>query len=200
MPKWCAQPSGGAADDRCSTPVDAARTRHGPPAAVRTGAGRPAASPSTAARSAPGDLFVALKGPNFDGHDFVADALAKGAAAAMVARPPAGFADDAPLLLVADTFAALRELGRGRPRPCRCPRRRHHRQRRQDRHQGGAAPGAGPAGADARQRRQPQQPLGRAAQPRPHAGTAAFARVRDRHEPCGRDRAADARWSGRMSP
>ena len=36
---------------------------------------------------APGDLFVALKGPRFDGHDFVAAALSGGAAAAMVDRP-----------------------------------------------------------------------------------------------------------------
>jgi UDP-N-acetylmuramoyl-tripeptide--D-alanyl-D-alanine ligase len=36
---------------------------------------------------APGDLFVALKDAR-DGHDFVADALAKGAAAAMVSRVP----------------------------------------------------------------------------------------------------------------
>ena len=26
---------------------------------------------------APGDLFVALKGPNFDGHDFLADAFSR---------------------------------------------------------------------------------------------------------------------------
>ncbi len=61
---------------------------------------------------APGDLFVALAGPNFDGHEFVADALKRGAAAAMVARVPAGVAADAPLLQVADTLAALVELGR----------------------------------------------------------------------------------------
>jgi UDP-N-acetylmuramoyl-tripeptide--D-alanyl-D-alanine ligase len=60
---------------------------------------------------AAGDLFVALAGPNFDGHDFVADALAKGAAAALVSRPPPGVADDAPLLSVADTQAALEALG-----------------------------------------------------------------------------------------
>ena len=30
----------------------------------------------------PGDLFIALKGPNFDGHDFVAAALRDGAAGA----------------------------------------------------------------------------------------------------------------------
>ena len=61
---------------------------------------------------APGDLFVALAGPNFDGHDFVADALKRGAAAAMVARSPPGVGADAPLLQVADTLAALIELGR----------------------------------------------------------------------------------------
>ena len=38
---------------------------------------------------APGDLFVALKGPNFDGHDFLDAAYAAGAAAAStVMRPP----------------------------------------------------------------------------------------------------------------
>ena len=35
----------------------------------------------------PGDLFIALKDVR-DGHDFVADALGKGAAAAMVSRIP----------------------------------------------------------------------------------------------------------------
>ncbi len=34
-----------------------------------------------------GELFVALSGPNFDGHDFVAAAAQRGAAAAVVARP-----------------------------------------------------------------------------------------------------------------
>ncbi|MGE0723358.1 MAG: UDP-N-acetylmuramoylalanyl-D-glutamyl-2,6-diaminopimelate--D-alanyl-D-alanine ligase [Alphaproteobacteria bacterium] len=64
-----------------------------------------------------GDLFVALSGPTFDGHDFVADALARGAAAAIVQRVPAGVADDAPLVVVDDTLAALTALGRaGRDR------------------------------------------------------------------------------------
>jgi len=58
-----------------------------------------------------GDLFVALAGPNFDGHDFAAAALQAGAAAAIVSRRPAGLADDAPLLEVADTMDALRALG-----------------------------------------------------------------------------------------
>ena len=60
----------------------------------------------------PGDLFIALAGPKFDGHDFVAAALERGAAAALVARVPTGIAADAPLLLVPDTMAALEDLGR----------------------------------------------------------------------------------------
>lgn len=60
---------------------------------------------------AAGDLFVALAGPNHDGHDYVAAALAAGAAAAMVQRVPPGLAADAPLLVVADTLEALRALG-----------------------------------------------------------------------------------------
>src|SRR5258708_2415514 len=61
---------------------------------------------------AAGDLFVALAGPKFDGHDFVADALARSAAAALIARVPDGVAEGAPLLVVADTMSALEELGR----------------------------------------------------------------------------------------
>jgi UDP-N-acetylmuramoyl-tripeptide--D-alanyl-D-alanine ligase len=59
---------------------------------------------------APGDLFVALRDRR-DGHDFVADALARGAAAALVDRDPPGIAADAPLLRVADTLAGLQALG-----------------------------------------------------------------------------------------
>jgi UDP-N-acetylmuramoyl-tripeptide--D-alanyl-D-alanine ligase len=61
---------------------------------------------------APGDLFIALTGPNFDGHTFVADALKKGAAAALVAKRPEGVDANAPLLVVADTQRALDDLGR----------------------------------------------------------------------------------------
>jgi UDP-N-acetylmuramoyl-tripeptide--D-alanyl-D-alanine ligase len=60
----------------------------------------------------PGDLFVALAGPNFDGHDFVADALRRGAAAALVHRVPTNVTDDASLLTVADTQGWLEALGR----------------------------------------------------------------------------------------
>ncbi len=65
---------------------------------------------------APGDLFIALKAAR-DGHDFVADALARGAAAAMVSRVPEGLPADAPLLVVPDVQRALEDLGRaGRAR------------------------------------------------------------------------------------
>lgn len=60
---------------------------------------------------APGDLFVALKATR-DGHGFVGQALAKGAAAALVTHRPEGVAEDAPLLLVPDVQAALEALGR----------------------------------------------------------------------------------------
>ncbi|MFA7239840.1 MAG: UDP-N-acetylmuramoyl-tripeptide--D-alanyl-D-alanine ligase [Sulfuricellaceae bacterium] len=81
---------------------------------------------------APGDLFVALHGENFDGRDFVTQAIAQGAVAAMVDRNqgsgirnqasedrrqrtedrlnlPADW-DDVPLLVVSDTRLALGSL------------------------------------------------------------------------------------------
>ncbi|RMA43114.1 UDP-N-acetylmuramoyl-tripeptide--D-alanyl-D-alanine ligase [Rhodophyticola porphyridii] len=58
----------------------------------------------------PGDLFVALKDVR-DGHDFVAQALEKGAAAALVSRRPDDVAAEAPLLIVPDVLAALADLG-----------------------------------------------------------------------------------------
>ncbi len=58
----------------------------------------------------PGDLFIALKAAR-DGHDFVAQALAKGAAAALVSHHPEGVAPDAPLLIVPDVMAGLTALG-----------------------------------------------------------------------------------------
>ncbi len=61
--------------------------------------------------TAPGDLFVAIEGPENDGHAFVAQALAAGASAAAVHRRPPGIGPDAPLLEVADTLDALHMLG-----------------------------------------------------------------------------------------
>lgn len=57
-----------------------------------------------------GDLFVALKDVR-DGHDFVAQALAKGAGAALVSHVPEGVAKDAPLLIVEDVLRGLEQLG-----------------------------------------------------------------------------------------
>ncbi|WP_299294024.1 UDP-N-acetylmuramoyl-tripeptide--D-alanyl-D-alanine ligase [uncultured Tateyamaria sp.] len=57
-----------------------------------------------------GDLFVALKAAR-DGHEFVAQALEKGAAAALVTHVPDGVAQDAPLLIVEDVLTALEALG-----------------------------------------------------------------------------------------
>lgn len=61
---------------------------------------------------AKGDLFIALEGPNHDGHDYVAQALKDGAAAAMVHRIPADLPEGAPLLIVEDTLKGLQDLGR----------------------------------------------------------------------------------------
>ncbi len=64
----------------------------------------------------PGDLFVALKDVR-DGHDFVADALSKGAAGALVSRIPEGCSETDPLLVVSDVLDGLTALGRaGRQR------------------------------------------------------------------------------------
>ncbi len=56
-----------------------------------------------------GALFVAIKGENFDGHDFVADAHAKGAAGALVSHPA-----EVPLpqLTVTDTRIAFGKIAR----------------------------------------------------------------------------------------
>jgi UDP-N-acetylmuramoyl-tripeptide--D-alanyl-D-alanine ligase len=59
----------------------------------------------------PGDLFVALKDVR-DGHEFVADAFARGAAAALVSRDYAPAAATGPLVRVDEPLAALQRLGR----------------------------------------------------------------------------------------
>ena len=56
------------------------------------------------------DLFVAIDGPNFDGHDLVSGAMEAGAAAAIISRHPEGLPKTAPLLVVANTMDALRAL------------------------------------------------------------------------------------------
>ena len=59
----------------------------------------------------PGEMFVALKGDRRDGHDFVAEAVRRGASGMMVERVPENFPTDAPLLVVPDTLAGLTALG-----------------------------------------------------------------------------------------
>jgi len=59
----------------------------------------------------PGTLFVAVRGPRFDGHDFLAEAAARGAAAALVHRDAAA-PPGLPLVRVADTTRGLRDLAR----------------------------------------------------------------------------------------
>ena len=71
---------------------------------------------------AAGGLFVALRGERFDGHDHLAEAAARGAAAAIVseawlAARPAGAAPPLPALSVQDPLAALGAVAR------------HHRRR-----------------------------------------------------------------------
>ena len=58
-----------------------------------------------------GDLFIALPGERFDGHDFVVSALEKGAVAALVQSGRAIPADSRRLLYVEDTLRALQSLG-----------------------------------------------------------------------------------------
>src|SRR4029453_3380081 len=65
----------------------------------------------------PGDLFVAIRGERFDGHEFVAAAVAPAAAGAGVTvapdLPEAGKAGPAPLVIhVADTTRALQDGAR----------------------------------------------------------------------------------------
>lgn len=60
-----------------------------------------------------GMLFVALRGQNFDGHAFLADAVARGAAGVIVDAPGAqGAPSTVPVLVVDDTAAALSVLAR----------------------------------------------------------------------------------------
>ncbi len=59
-----------------------------------------------------GDLFFAIRGENFDGHDFISDAAAKGVACAIVDRRFNCSSTDLPLVIVEDTVKALGELAR----------------------------------------------------------------------------------------
>jgi UDP-N-acetylmuramoyl-tripeptide--D-alanyl-D-alanine ligase len=55
-----------------------------------------------------GELFIPLRGPNFDGHDFLVRALRRGASACLSEEVIAGF--PVPVIQVADTLTALGDL------------------------------------------------------------------------------------------
>src|SRR5581483_3313068 len=64
----------------------------------------------------PGDLFVALVGERFDAHDFIRDAVAKGAAGVVISKIEAGKGIGVPVYEVRDTLVALGALGTFRRR------------------------------------------------------------------------------------
>ncbi len=69
---------------------------------------------STDSRNLPaGCLFIALRGDSFDGHEFVADAVAKGAGCLMLDTLPEGGTElGVPVVLVKDTLYGLQRLAK----------------------------------------------------------------------------------------
>lgn len=59
-----------------------------------------------------GELFIALKGENFDGNEYAADALGAGAAYALVDKGSRYDGTDERIIAVPDTLAALKDLAR----------------------------------------------------------------------------------------
>lgn len=76
-------------------------------------AGRMAGVCTDSRRVAPGELFVALDGERFDGHDYVEAALRAGACAALVRESRAARLAGLPLLLAEDPLAAMSRLAAG---------------------------------------------------------------------------------------
>lgn len=73
-----------------------------------------------------GEFFIALKGPSFDGHDFVADAFARGACGALVSKDYDKKALEkihpAPVLVVVpDTLQAFIDLAKAWRKQLTCP-------------------------------------------------------------------------------
>ena len=64
----------------------------------------------------PGDLFVALVGERFDAHDFLVEAVAKGASGLVVSKPDEARALGVPAYVVPDTLVALGALANYRRR------------------------------------------------------------------------------------
>ncbi len=57
-----------------------------------------------------GDLFIAIRGDNTDGHLFAAKAIENGAVAVVIDQPVAGIPQEK-ILMVGDTFKAMQDLG-----------------------------------------------------------------------------------------
>ncbi len=69
----------------------------------------------------PGDLFLALVGERFDAHDFLEEAVAKGATGLVVSNPAAAAGLGVPVFEVCDTLVALGALGTHRRRVLNTP-------------------------------------------------------------------------------
>ena len=84
----------------------------------------------------PGELFFAVKGERMDGHDFVQQALEKGAAAAVIRKDEmARYPVKTGLMAVDDTLIALQTLGAAVRRLWGKPLVGRYRIHRQDHHQ-----------------------------------------------------------------
>ena len=67
---------------------------------------------------APGDLYFALRGPSHDGHDYVEQAIQKGAAGVVVDHPIEGVRN---AMVVPDTLRALQSMAREADRTSSTP-------------------------------------------------------------------------------
>jgi UDP-N-acetylmuramyl pentapeptide synthase len=109
----------------------------------------------------PADLFLALRGENFDGHAFVAAAAQRGATGAVVEKAPDGLPENFAIIEVNDTQSALQQIA-GTYRPRTFPSgRRDHWQQWENEHQGSDRRGARrtlPGHANRRESQQPHRP------------------------------------------
>ena len=150
------------------------------------------ASRSTAAASSRATCSSRCRGRPSTGTTSSPPRLQRGAAGALIHRRPNDLPAGAPVIEVVDTMKALEDLGRAA-------------RGRSNAEVAAVTGSVGKTstkealrsvlalfGADLRHHRQPQQPVGRAAQPGAHAARHPLRRVRARHEPCRRDLAAVA--------
>ena len=112
-----------------------------------TGGEQTAGSPDTILSGAsidtrstrPGELFIAIRGQNYDAHGFLDKAIESGATALLVQEDwlSAHSAPPGPDIIAAeDTTRALGALAPRTSSPIFGPRRGHHRKQREDLHEG----------------------------------------------------------------